>query len=217
MVPGFGQQPRFIVTIQPAGAVFNPPAPITLPNVDGLRPREVTEMYSFDHDIGSFVADRHRHRERRRPGGDPIECGRRRAESGLALRRQSEFDRHGRDVPHVPDLRGQQLSDRSVGRSVAVLQRERVRLGLSVLRQQLDPWRRTRLPTFAVSESTAEPELDVRIRRLQSPAAARVSSATIRPAATTRCFRTITCRTPRTSTRATSTIAATRPAAATTR
>jgi len=56
MVPGFGQQPRFIVTIQPAGAVFNPPAPMTLPNVDGLRPREVTEMYSFDHDIGSFVA-----------------------------------------------------------------------------------------------------------------------------------------------------------------
>jgi len=56
MVPGFGQQPRFIVTIQPSGALFNPPAPITLPNVDGLVPREVTEMYSFDHDIGSFVA-----------------------------------------------------------------------------------------------------------------------------------------------------------------
>ncbi len=56
MVPGFGQQPRFIVTIQPAGALFNPPAAITLPNVDGLLPRGVTEMYSFDHDIGSFVA-----------------------------------------------------------------------------------------------------------------------------------------------------------------
>ena len=56
MVPGFGQQPRFIVTIQPSGAIFNTPARITLPNVDGLRPREVTEMYSFDHDIGSFVA-----------------------------------------------------------------------------------------------------------------------------------------------------------------
>lgn len=56
MVPGFGQQPRFIVTIQPAGAIFNPPARITLPNVDGLAPRAVTEMYSFDHDIGSFVA-----------------------------------------------------------------------------------------------------------------------------------------------------------------
>ncbi|HEX4915824.1 MAG TPA: hypothetical protein VFV51_17820, partial [Vicinamibacterales bacterium] len=56
MVPGFGQQPRFIVTIQPSGAHFNPPAAITLPNVDGLRPREVTEMYSYDHDIQSFVA-----------------------------------------------------------------------------------------------------------------------------------------------------------------
>ena len=56
MPPGFGQQPQFIVTIQPAGAVFNPPAPITLPNVEGLLPRSMTEMYSFDHDIGSFVA-----------------------------------------------------------------------------------------------------------------------------------------------------------------
>jgi hypothetical protein len=56
MAPGFGQQPRFIVTIQPSGAVFNPPAAITLPNVDGLAPRSVTEMYSFDHDISSFVA-----------------------------------------------------------------------------------------------------------------------------------------------------------------
>lgn len=56
MVPGFGQQPRFIVTIQPSGALFNPPAPITMPNVDGLAPREVTEMYSYDHDISSFVA-----------------------------------------------------------------------------------------------------------------------------------------------------------------
>jgi hypothetical protein len=56
MVPGFGQQPRFVVTIQPSGAHFNPPAEITLPNVDGLAPREVTEMYSFDHDIGAFVA-----------------------------------------------------------------------------------------------------------------------------------------------------------------
>jgi len=56
MVPGFGQQPRFIVTIQPSGAMFSPPAPITLPNVDGLAPRAVTELYSFDHDLSSFVA-----------------------------------------------------------------------------------------------------------------------------------------------------------------
>jgi len=56
MTPNFGQQPRFIVSIQPAGAHFNPPAPMTIPNVDGLSPSEVTEMYSFDHDLGSFVA-----------------------------------------------------------------------------------------------------------------------------------------------------------------
>ena len=56
MSPGFGQQPRFVVTIQPVGTVFNPPARITLPNVDGLQPRAVTEMYSYDHDLASFVA-----------------------------------------------------------------------------------------------------------------------------------------------------------------
>ena len=56
MVPNFGQQPRFIVTIQPAGVLFNPPAPITIPNVDGLAPGEITELYSFDHDLGRFVS-----------------------------------------------------------------------------------------------------------------------------------------------------------------
>lgn len=56
MAPGFGQQPRFIVTIQPVGTVFNPPAPITIPNVDGLKPMAVTEMYSYDHDLSMFVA-----------------------------------------------------------------------------------------------------------------------------------------------------------------
>lgn len=56
MAPGFGQQPRFIVTIQPVGTTFNPPAPITLPNVDGLKPKAVTEMYSYDHDLGMFTA-----------------------------------------------------------------------------------------------------------------------------------------------------------------
>lgn len=56
MVPNFGQQPRMIVTIQPAGARFEPPARLTLPNVEGLAPGEVTEMYSFDHDLGHFVS-----------------------------------------------------------------------------------------------------------------------------------------------------------------
>jgi hypothetical protein len=56
MVPNFGQQPRLIVTIQPAGARFEPPARLTMPNVEGLEPGEVTELYSFDHDLGHFVS-----------------------------------------------------------------------------------------------------------------------------------------------------------------
>lgn len=56
MVPNFGQQPTIIVTIQPPGARFDPPARLTLPNVDGLDPGEVTELYSFEHDLGHFVS-----------------------------------------------------------------------------------------------------------------------------------------------------------------
>jgi hypothetical protein len=56
MVPNFGQQPRLIVTIQPAGARFDPPARLTMPNVEGLAPGVVTEFYSFDHDLGHFVS-----------------------------------------------------------------------------------------------------------------------------------------------------------------
>lgn len=56
MTPGFGQQPRFIVTVQPANAIFDPPARLTLPNTDSLPPGAITEMYSFDHDIRQFVA-----------------------------------------------------------------------------------------------------------------------------------------------------------------
>lgn len=56
MAPGSGMQPRIIVTIQPAGAKFDPPARMTLPNVDGLAPGSITEMFSFDHDLGAFVS-----------------------------------------------------------------------------------------------------------------------------------------------------------------
>jgi len=56
MTPGFGQQPRFVITIQPVGTQFNPPAAMTIPNVDGLKPRATTEMYSYDHDLASFVS-----------------------------------------------------------------------------------------------------------------------------------------------------------------
>jgi len=56
MAPPNGMQPQFIVTIQPAGAKFDPPAPLTLPNVDGHLPGAQVEMYSFDHDLEEFVA-----------------------------------------------------------------------------------------------------------------------------------------------------------------
>lgn len=56
MVPSFGQQPRLILTIQPPGSRFDPPARMTLPNVEGLASGQVTEMYSFDHDLGHFVS-----------------------------------------------------------------------------------------------------------------------------------------------------------------
>jgi hypothetical protein len=49
-------QPQFIVTIQPSGARFDPPAPLQLPNVDGHPPGAQVEMYSFDHDLEEFVA-----------------------------------------------------------------------------------------------------------------------------------------------------------------
>ena len=56
MPPNFGQQPRFVITIQPGGAHFDPPARVTFPNVDGLAPGQVTELYSFDHDLARFVS-----------------------------------------------------------------------------------------------------------------------------------------------------------------
>jgi hypothetical protein len=56
MPANFGQQPRFVVTIQPTGTIFDPPAPITMPNADGFAPGQKVEMYSFDHDLVSFVS-----------------------------------------------------------------------------------------------------------------------------------------------------------------
>ena len=56
MAPAFGQQPRFILTIQPTGTHFDPPAAVTFPNTEGLAAGEITELYSFDHDLGQFVS-----------------------------------------------------------------------------------------------------------------------------------------------------------------
>jgi hypothetical protein len=56
MPPGEGMQPRFIISIGPPQVKFDPPAPITYPNVDGLKPGEQTHFYSFDHDLGTYVS-----------------------------------------------------------------------------------------------------------------------------------------------------------------
>ncbi len=55
MPPPNGMQPQFIVTIQPAGAMFDPPAPLSIPNTDGKAPGAQVEMYSYDHDLEEFV------------------------------------------------------------------------------------------------------------------------------------------------------------------
>jgi hypothetical protein len=56
MPPPNGMQPQFIVTIQPVGAKFDPPARLSLPNVDGHAPGAQVEMYSYDHDLEEFVS-----------------------------------------------------------------------------------------------------------------------------------------------------------------
>ena len=56
MAPPNGMQPQFIVTIQPTGAKFDPPARLTLPNVDAHPAGAQVEMFSYDHDLEEFVA-----------------------------------------------------------------------------------------------------------------------------------------------------------------
>lgn len=56
MAPPNGMQPQFIVTIQPTGTRFDPPARLSLPNVDAHAAGAQVEMYSFDHDLEEFVS-----------------------------------------------------------------------------------------------------------------------------------------------------------------
>jgi hypothetical protein len=56
MAPPNGMQPQFIVTIQPSGTMFDPPARLSLPNVDAHPPGAQVEMYSYDHDLEEFVS-----------------------------------------------------------------------------------------------------------------------------------------------------------------
>ncbi|MFQ6029863.1 MAG: carboxypeptidase-like regulatory domain-containing protein [Dehalococcoidia bacterium] len=56
MPPIEGAAPGLVWTIQPAGVIFDPPARITYPNVDNLKPGQVVDLFSFDHDLGEFVS-----------------------------------------------------------------------------------------------------------------------------------------------------------------
>jgi len=56
MEPVNGAGPSFIWTLQPAGARFSKPIQVTLPNLEGLAPGQVTEIYQFDHDLEQFVS-----------------------------------------------------------------------------------------------------------------------------------------------------------------
>ena len=56
MVPPDGMQWPLVVTIQPPDVHFDPPAPFTLPNIEGLAPGSKAELFSFDHDLGDFVS-----------------------------------------------------------------------------------------------------------------------------------------------------------------
>jgi len=55
MPPPLGSSFMLAWTIQPAGAHFNPPARLCIPNAD-MPPGAQVEMFSFDHDQGEFVA-----------------------------------------------------------------------------------------------------------------------------------------------------------------
>ena len=56
MTPNFSQQPRVVVTVQPPGVHFDPPAKVSYPNLDGEAPGATVELYSFDHDLNRFVS-----------------------------------------------------------------------------------------------------------------------------------------------------------------
>lgn len=56
MPPPYGSAPRIVWTLQPAGAHFDPPIRVQLPNTDGLPPGQVIEVFQFDHDIEQFVS-----------------------------------------------------------------------------------------------------------------------------------------------------------------
>ena len=55
MPPPQGSTPLVVGTLQPGGVRFDPPAEITYPNVEGLAPGDVADVFAFHHDIGQYV------------------------------------------------------------------------------------------------------------------------------------------------------------------
>lgn len=55
MPPPEGKYSRFFVAIEPYYVEFDPPAQVTFPNADNLPPGTITEIFSFDHNIGRFT------------------------------------------------------------------------------------------------------------------------------------------------------------------
>ena len=47
--------PGLLITIQPVGVRFDPPAPITFPNIDSLDPGTEVNLWSLDPETGSFI------------------------------------------------------------------------------------------------------------------------------------------------------------------
>lgn len=50
-----GRVAGLYVSVQPSGAVFDPPLEISFPNLDGRSPGDPVLLMSFDHDVGRYV------------------------------------------------------------------------------------------------------------------------------------------------------------------
>lgn len=48
-------EPGLLITVQPVGVTFSPPAPITFPNFDNLPPGSETDLWSLDPELGQFA------------------------------------------------------------------------------------------------------------------------------------------------------------------
>jgi hypothetical protein len=50
-----GKFTRTVIAIAPAGTLFDPPLPVSFPNLDGIPPGTQVKLLSFVHEVGDFV------------------------------------------------------------------------------------------------------------------------------------------------------------------